>query len=58
MRARTSAVGVVVEPGPDDERPELGLHAEAEGCVEPLGIVGLESHVLARHRIEEQAHQR
>ena len=35
------AVGGVVEPGADHDRPELGLGLEAERCVKVLGVVGL-----------------
>ena len=35
-RLHRSAIGVVVQPCPDDPRPELGLPLEAERAVEPL----------------------
>jgi len=47
-----SPIGVVVEPGADDTRPELGLRAEAEGLVERLHIIRLKADVLARHLVE------
>ena len=36
-----SAVGVVIEPSADDDRPELRLGLKTERLVERLGMVGL-----------------
>jgi len=42
-----SAVGVVVEPRPDDERPELRLRLESERRGQRVPRVGLEADVLS-----------
>jgi len=52
------AVGVVVEPRADHERPELRLRPEAERLVERLCIVCLKPDVLARHLVEQAADHR
>ena len=47
------AVGGVVEPGADHDRPELGLRLEAERRIEVLAIVGLQADVLAGHLFKQ-----
>ncbi len=45
------AIRIVVEPAAGDETQEMGLPVEAQPGIEVLGVVGLQSDVLAGHRL-------
>ncbi len=52
------AVRIVVEPAAFDETQEMGLPVEAQPGIEVLGVVGLQSDVLAGHRLLQTTNHR